>query len=177
MPRFPDFSLAGSDGRTHRLADYRGKPLVVFFYPKDMTSGCTVEACGFRDAYARLRKAGVAVVGVSPDPLARHQRFVEKESLNFPLLVDEEHRLAEQLGVWTEKSLYGRKFLGIVRTTYLVAADGTIARTWPKVKVAGHVDAVADAAITLAKDGTLPAPAAKPDRARTSAKPAKRAAR
>ena len=140
--RFPSFALPGSDGKIHKLADYKGKPLVVYFYPKDNTPGCTTQACGFRDAQAAIKRAGAAVLGVSPDDLASHARFVAKHQLTFPLLVDEGHALAEKLGVWAEKTLYGRKFMGIVRSTFLVAPDGSIAREWRKVKVAGHVDEV-----------------------------------
>jgi peroxiredoxin Q/BCP len=172
--RFPSFSLPGSDGRTHRLADYQGKPLVVYFYPKDSTSGCTAEACDFRDHLSALTRRGVAVLGVSPDSLESHRRFVEKQQLTFPLLVDEGHRLADALGVWAEKSLYGRTFMGIVRSTFLVGPDGEIAREWRKVKVNGHVAAVLEAVGELGKPGAASGkPAA--GRARTKAAPAKRA--
>src|SRR3954468_10388934 len=114
--RFPAFKLQGSDGKVHQLKDYRGQPLIVYFYPKDNTPGCTTQACAFRDAYAGLKRAGAAVLGVSPDSLASHERFIAKHSLTFPLLVDEDHRLASELDVWAEKSLYGRKFMGIVRS-------------------------------------------------------------
>jgi peroxiredoxin Q/BCP len=150
--KFPSFSLAGSDGQTHTLKQYRGAPLVVYFYPKDNTTGCTAQACAFRDAYAGFKRAGVPVLGVSPDPLASHLKFVAKHDLPFPLLVDEGHRLASELGVWAEKTLYGRKFMGIVRSTFLVDATGTIAREWRKVKVNGHVDEVV-AAVKEVKKG------------------------
>ncbi|MBA2479373.1 MAG: thioredoxin-dependent thiol peroxidase [Planctomycetes bacterium] len=144
--KFPKFSLPGSDGTTHTLADYLGKPFVVYFYPKDNTPGCTVQACAFRDQHKKLRALGVTVLGVSPDSIASHQRFIAKEELPFVLLCDADHKLAEKLGVWGEKQLYGRKFLGIIRTTFLVGADGTVAKEWRGVKVAGHVDTVLAAA-------------------------------
>ena len=149
--KFPAFSLAASDGTTHKLKDYAGQPLIVYFYPKDNTPGCTIQACGFRDAYAGLKRAGAAVLGVSPDPMASHLRFVAKHGLTFPLLVDEDHALASELGVWAEKSLYGRRFMGIVRSTFLVDGKGQIAREWRKVKVAGHVDEVVAAVKELKK--------------------------
>jgi peroxiredoxin Q/BCP len=149
--KFPSFALAASDGKTHKLKDYAGQPLIVYFYPKDNTPGCTTESCGFRDAYAGLKRAGAAVLGVSPDPLTSHLKFVTKYDLPFPLLVDEGHRLASELGVWAEKSLYGRTFMGIVRTTFLIDGKGQIAREWRKVKVAGHVDEVVEAVKELKK--------------------------
>jgi thioredoxin-dependent peroxiredoxin len=144
--KFPRFSLPGSDGKTHTLAEFLGKPFVVYFYPKDNTPGCTTESCDFRDQHARLRALGVTVIGVSPDSVASHQKFIAKQKLPFLLLADEEHRLAVKLGVWGEKKLYGRTFMGIVRTTFLVGADGTVIEEWRGVKVARHVDAVLAAA-------------------------------
>ncbi|MBA3710496.1 MAG: thioredoxin-dependent thiol peroxidase [Planctomycetes bacterium] len=144
--KFPNFSLPGSDGKTHTLKDHLGKPLVVYFYPKDNTTGCTNQACAFRDAHARLRKLGVTVIGVSPDSIASHGRFIAKHTLPFLLLADEDHALAEKLGVWAEKKLYGRTYLGIVRSTFLIGADGTVLEEWRSVKVPGHIDAVIEAA-------------------------------
>lgn len=119
----------------------RGKRTVLYFYPKDNTSGCTKEACDFRDNMSRLLPYA-EVIGVSPDSVASHQKFQQKQSLNFTLVADGEHKLAEQYNVWKEKSLYGRKYMGIERSTFVIAPDGSIAQEWRKVKVAGHVDEV-----------------------------------
>lgn len=140
----PDFSAPDQDGTIRSLIDFRGRPLILYFYPKDMTPGCTTEACDFRDNMARIAAHG-AVVGVSPDSVARHRRFTDKEGLTFPLLADEDHAIAEAYGVWREKSLYGRRFMGIVRTTFIIDSDGRIARVFESVKVKGHVDAVIEA--------------------------------
>ena len=142
MAKIPAFSLPGSDGKTWSAKDLKGTPFVLYFYPKDSTPGCTTEACGFRDNLARLALRGITVLGVSPDSLKSHATFIAKQDLNFPLLADTEHVLAEKLGVWIEKSMYGRKYLGIDRSTFLIGADGTILETWRSVKVPGHVDAV-----------------------------------
>ncbi len=138
----PAFAAQDQEGKVHRLSDYTGKRLVLYFYPKDMTSGCTVEACDFRDNLGRLREHGAEVLGVSPDSVESHEKFVEKESLNFPLLADEEKEIATAYGVWKEKSLYGRKYLGVERTTFIINKDGTIGKVFPKVRVSGHVDRV-----------------------------------
>ena len=145
MAKFPAFSLPGSDGQTHSLKGLKGRTFVIYFYPKDDTPGCTTEACDFRDQLATLAKLGVPVYGVSPDSLASHAKFIAKHDLNFVLLADEEHALADKLKVWGEKSMYGRTFMGIERSTFLVGADGTILKEWRKVKVAGHVLEVLDA--------------------------------
>lgn len=142
MAKIPAFSLPGSDGKTWSAKDLKGTPFVLYFYPKDSTPGCTTEACGFRDNLARLALRGVAILGVSPDSLKSHATFIAKQDLNFPLLADTEHVLAEKLGVWIEKSMYGRNYMGIERSTFLIGADGTILETWRSVKVPGHVDAV-----------------------------------
>jgi peroxiredoxin Q/BCP len=142
MAKFPAFSLPGSDGRTWNLKDLKGRPFVIYFYPKDATPGCTIEACDFRDRQPDFAKAGIPVFGVSPDPLTSHAKFIAKQKLNFVLLADERHELADKLGVWAEKSLYGRTFMGIVRSTFVVGADGAIVQEWRKVKVEGHVDEV-----------------------------------
>ena len=134
----PAFSLADQDGKTVKLADFKGKPVILFFYPKDNTTGCTAEACAFRDDYSKLKKKGAVVLGVSPDSAGSHQKFIAKFSLPFPLLVDEGHAVAEKYGAWGEKSLYGRKYFGIIRSTFLIGADGKLLKIWPKVKVAGH---------------------------------------
>ena len=123
------------------LADFKGQKTVLYFYPKDNTSGCTAEACDFRDNYNRLTAKAV-VIGVSPDSVKSHIGFRQKQGLNFILLSDSEHKLAEALGVWKEKSMYGRKYMGIERSTFVIDKDGKIAHEWRKVKVAGHVDEV-----------------------------------
>lgn len=142
MAKIPAFSLPGSDGKTWSAKDLKGKPFVLYFYPKDSTPGCTTEACGFRDNLARLALHRVTVLGVSPDSLKSHATFIAKQDLNFPLLADTDHVLAEKLGVWIEKSMYGRTYMGIDRSTFLVGEDGTILEEWRSVKVPGHVDAV-----------------------------------
>lgn len=135
----PDFRLKDQDGRDVTLSGLRGQHVVLYFYPKDNTPGCTQEACDFRDEHSALRAAGAVVLGVSPDSAASHQKFAAKFSLPFPLLVDAEHTLAEAYGVWGEKTLYGRTFMGLVRSTFLIDPEGRLVRAWPKVKVAGHV--------------------------------------
>ncbi len=141
----PAFSLPATGGGAIRLSDYKGKSTVVlFFYPKDMTGGCTKEACGFRDAHAALAKAGVTVLGISPDPVKQHDKFIEKHALNFPLLADEDHAVAEKYGVWREKTLYGRDYMGIVRTTFVIDRQGRIAHVFTDVKAEGHAEEVRD---------------------------------
>ncbi len=141
----PDFKAPDQEGTMHSLKDYRGKKLVLYFYPKDMTSGCTKEACNFRDNNARIKKLGAEVVGVSPDSVKRHAKFVEKESLNFTLLADEDKEIVQAYGVWQEKSMYGRKFMGVVRSTFIIDEKGKIVKIFPKVRVNGHVDQVIEA--------------------------------
>lgn len=141
----PAFSLKDQLGQTHKLADYQGQAVVLYFYPKDNTPGCTTQACGFRDKYPAWQKLGVQVLGVSPDSEKSHGRFVEKYGLPFPLLVDPDNKLSTKYGVWQEKSMFGKKYMGIVRTTYLIGPDSKVARRWDKVKVAGHIDEVAQA--------------------------------
>lgn len=138
----PDFDLETYDGSRVKLSDFRGKPVVLYFYPKDDTPGCTREACAFRDASAEYRQRGAVVLGVSPDEVKRHVKFRDKYSLNFPLLADVGHRVAEAYGAWREKSLYGIKSMGIVRSTFLIGADGKVLKAWTKVKVDGHADEV-----------------------------------
>ena len=145
----PAFNLKDQTGTAHRLADYAGRPVVLFFYPKDDTPGCTKEACAFQSHLPRLHKSKAAVFGVSILDEASKARFAEKYSLSFPLLADEDHAVAEKYGVWQKKSLYGRSFMGIVRTTYLIDRDGTVARRWDNVKVDGHADEVVDAVRSL----------------------------
>ena len=136
------FTLLTGDGRTISLLDYTGKPVVLYFYPKDMTSGCTAEACAFRDAYARFKSAGAEIFGVSRDSEQSHAMFSDKYGLPFPLLADVDGKLSAAYGVWKEKSLYGRKFMGIERSTFLIGPDGRIKCAWRKVKVGGHVQEV-----------------------------------
>lgn len=138
----PDFTLADGSGGTVTLSGLRGKRVVLYFYPKDLTPGCTQQACDFRDRYADLLAQGVVLLGVSPDSVKSHVRFAQKHDLPFPLLADEDQAVATAYGVWQEKSMYGRSFMGIVRTTFLIDEEGTITRIWPKVKVAGHGDEV-----------------------------------
>jgi len=145
----PAFSLPSHTGGTVKLSALAGKPVVLYFYPKDMTSGCTVEAQEFRDHAAKFKKAGVEVFGVSPDSVKTHCKFVDKEKLNFALLADEDHKVAEKYGVWVEKSMYGRKYMGILRATFLIDAKGKIAKVWPKVTPKGHAAEVLAAAKEL----------------------------
>jgi peroxiredoxin Q/BCP len=138
----PAFTLKDQHGKTHRLADYSGRPVVLYFYPKDDTPGCTKETCDFRDNLPRFEKSDAAVFGVSILDEASKARFAKKYDVTFPLLADEDHTVAEKYGVWQQKSLYGRKFMGNVRTTYLIDANGKVARRWDNVKVAGHAEDV-----------------------------------
>jgi peroxiredoxin Q/BCP len=138
----PPFSLKDQAGRTHRLADFAGRPVVLYFYPKDDTPGCTKEACAFQDNLPRFKTSKTAVLGVSILDQASKARFADKYKLAFPLLADEDHAVAEKYGVWQKKSLYGRSFMGNVRTTYLIDGDGKVAKRWDNVKVDGHAEAV-----------------------------------
>lgn len=140
--RAPEFKAPSNTGKTISLKDFRGKKVVLYFYPKDNTSGCTKEACSFRDNMARLKRKGTVVLGVSPDSVASHERFAAKHELPFPLLSDPEHEVAESYGVWVEKSMYGRKYMGIQRATFVIDEKGKLSAVFPKVKVAGHVDEV-----------------------------------
>ena len=145
----PTFSLPSDSGERVSLADLKGKPVVLYFYPKDDTSGCTVEACEFRDSWGAVKRSGAVVLGVSPDPIGSHQKFKQKYSLPFPLLADEDHAVAEAYGAWGEKSMYGKIFLGILRTTVLIGSDGRIAKVWRNVRVDGHAEEVLAAAKIL----------------------------
>ena len=138
----PELTLPSDEGRTVRLADVRGKKVVLYFYPKDDTPGCTREACSFRDAGAQLRARGAVVLGVSVDSVESHQKFKAKFRLNFPLLSDVEKTVVKAYGVWKAKSLYGRTYMGIERTTCLIDEQGRIAAIFPKVSVDGHLDEV-----------------------------------
>jgi peroxiredoxin Q/BCP len=134
----PAFALPDQDGKTHRLRDYAGRPLILYFYPKDDTPGCTREACAFRDALPDFKKGRAAVLGVSVLDAASKARFARKHRLNFPLLADPEHAVADKYGVWMKKSLYGRSYMGLGRVTYLIGPNGKVARRWDNVKVDGH---------------------------------------
>ena len=145
----PDFDLPRDGGGRLRLADFAGKPLVLFFYPKDDTTACTTESISFTALAADFAKAGAAILGISPDTVKSHDKFVKKYALTVPLASDEEKAMATAYGVWREKSMYGRTYMGVVRSTFLIGADGRIASKWDKVKVAGHADAVLAAARKL----------------------------
>jgi peroxiredoxin Q/BCP len=138
----PAFSLESDSGEKVSLKDFKGKTVVLYFYPKDMTPGCTQQACDFRDSLARLKKTGAVVLGVSRDSVERHGKFIAKYGLTFPLLADADGKVCEAYGVWKEKSLYGRKFMGIERSTFIISPEGKIEKIFSKVKVKGHVDEV-----------------------------------
>ncbi|WP_027724714.1 thioredoxin-dependent thiol peroxidase [Tuberibacillus calidus] len=140
----PDFTLPSTTGEQISLSDFKGKNVVLYFYPKDMTPGCTTEACDFRDAHSRFQDLGTVVLGVSPDPVERHQQFTDKHQLPFPLLADVDHEVAEKYGVWKLKKNFGKEYMGIERTTFVIDGDGVIRKIWPKVKVNGHVQEVYD---------------------------------
>jgi peroxiredoxin Q/BCP len=138
----PDFTLVGSDGAPLSLRELRGKNVVLYFYPKDDTPGCTREACAFRDTQARLKKSGAVVLGVSPDSLDSHRRFRDKYRLGFTLLADEDKAVAKRYGAYGEKLLYGKKVKGMIRSTFIIDGAGVVRRVFPKVRVDGHADAV-----------------------------------
>ncbi|MGZ4530863.1 MAG: thioredoxin-dependent thiol peroxidase [Oryzihumus sp.] len=151
MPRLetqqpaPDFSLLDQDGNTVSLKDFAGRKLIIFFYPAAMTPGCTKEACDFRDSLARLQGAGYDVVGISPDTPEKQKKFIEKESLTYPLLSDPDHAVMEAYGAWGEKSLYGKKVTGVIRSTVVVGEDGTVELGKYNIKATGHVAALSKA--------------------------------
>ncbi len=134
----PDFALPDDTGKTRRLSDFRGKPLILYFYPADDTPGCTKEACNFRDDYSAYVKSGVTILGVSPDSVASHVKFKEKYQLPFPLLADEGHKVCDKYGVWGPKKMMGREYEGVLRTTFLIDPKGQIARVFENVKPAEH---------------------------------------
>ena len=139
----PQFSLPASTGNKVALKDFKGKSVVVlYFYPRDNTPGCTKEACSFRDLQAEFEEAGAVILGVSTDSLESHDKFAAKYELRFPLLADKDAEVATKYGVWQEKNMYGKKSMGIVRTTFVIDKDGKIAKIWPKVKVEEHADEV-----------------------------------
>jgi peroxiredoxin Q/BCP len=145
----PTFALPDQHGTIHTLAQYAGRPVVLFFYPKDDTSGCTTEACGFQAALPDFSQVDAAVFGISILDTKSKAKFATKHGLTFPLLADADHAVCEQYGVWQEKSMYGRKYMGIARVSYLIAADGTVARRWDSVKVDAHATEVLAAVTAL----------------------------
>lgn len=140
----PSFSVLDDRGKKVALKDFKGKTVVLYFYPKDLTPGCTVEACDFQENLSTLKKKKAVVLGVSRDDQKKHQKFKEKHDLDFPLLVDEAGELCKSYGVWQKKKFMGREFMGIVRTTFIIGKDGKIKKIFPKVKVKGHVAEVLD---------------------------------
>ena len=141
----PEFSLLNQDGKKISLKDYLGKKVVLYFYPKDDTSGCTKEACNFRDEFPKFTKTKAVIFGVSPDSVKSHKKFAEKYDLNFDLLADEEKKVVEKYEVWKEKSMYGRKYMGVERTTFIIDEKGKIKTIFNKVKVDGHNKEVLEA--------------------------------
>ncbi|MFC5702470.1 thioredoxin-dependent thiol peroxidase [Cohnella faecalis] len=142
----PDVKLPASNGETVKLSDFRGRKVILFFYPKDQTPTCTQEACEFRDAHSAFEEADTVLIGISPDPVKSHLRFIEKQGLPYLLLADEKLKAANAYGVWQEKQLYGRKYMGIVRSTFLIDKKGKLAKEWRNVKLKGHIEAVLEAA-------------------------------
>ncbi|CAH1214727.1 Putative peroxiredoxin bcp [Paenibacillus auburnensis] len=136
----PDFTLPASTGGVMSLSQFRGRKVLLYFYPKNMTPACTQEACEFRDAHDEITAQGAVVLGISPDSLASHAKFISKNGLPFPLLSDEDHLVSEMFGVWQLKKLYGREFMGIVRSTFLIDEQGILTAEWKKVRVKGHVE-------------------------------------
>ncbi|MDR7240014.1 thioredoxin-dependent thiol peroxidase [Neobacillus drentensis] len=136
----PNFELETNSGETVTLSKFKGTNVVLYFYPKDMTPGCTTEACDFRDQIQQFTEVNAVILGVSPDPVERHQKFVEKYGLPFLLLADTEHRLAEAFGVWKLKKNFGKEYMGIERSTFIIDKEGNLVKEWRKVKVKGHVD-------------------------------------
>jgi thioredoxin-dependent peroxiredoxin len=145
----PGFTLPADGGGEIALKDFKGKTVVLYFYPKDDTSGCTAEACAFRDALPDFSKVSAQIVGVSRDPVKSHDKFKAKYDLPFPLASDEDGKVCEAYGVWVEKSMYGRKYMGIERSTFVIDGQGLIRQAWRKVKVPGHADAVLEAVKAL----------------------------
>ena len=141
----PAFTLQADDGSKVKLSDLQGSPVVLYFYPKDDTPGCTREACAFRDRQAELKQLGAKVLGVSPDDVESHEKFRDKFQLNFPLLADPEHKIADKYGAWREKNMYGKKSMGVQRSTFLIDSAGQVAKVWKKVQVDGHDDEVVEA--------------------------------
>jgi thioredoxin-dependent peroxiredoxin len=138
----PDFKLSDQNEKTISLSDYKGKNVILYFYPKDDTSGCTAEACSFRDDFPKFKKVDAVILGVSPDSVESHKKFAKKYNLNFSLLADEEKEVIKKYDVWKEKSMYGRKYMGVERTTYIIDPEGKIKKIFRKVKVQGHNEEV-----------------------------------
>jgi peroxiredoxin Q/BCP len=147
----PQFTLNDADGNKVKLSDFKGKKVVLYFYPKDLTPGCTVEACAFRDDIGPLKKLGAVVLGVSADSEKTHGKFRAKHNLNFPLLADVNHEVSEKYGAWQENSMYGRKYWGIARITYIIDEKGKVAKAYEKVKPAGHSEEVIEAIKSMDK--------------------------
>lgn len=145
----PDIKLPASDGSEFSLTDFKGRTIVLYFYPKDMTPGCTTESCDFRDYHPEFEKLNTVILGVSPDDLKSHDKFISKHGLPFTLLADTEHKLSEAFGVWKLKKMYGREFMGIERSTFIINPEGQIVKEWLKVKVNGHVQEVLEAVKAL----------------------------
>ena len=145
----PSFSLKDQDDKTHSLKDYAGRPVVLYFYPKDDTPGCTREACDFRDALPDFKKSKAAVLGVSILDTASKAKFARKHRVSFPLLADPDHAIAEKYGTWKRKSMYGKTFMGLARSTFLIDGTGKVVRRWDNVKVDGHADAVLEAVAAI----------------------------
>ncbi|MED3728012.1 thioredoxin-dependent thiol peroxidase [Priestia filamentosa] len=136
----PEFSLPSNTGEEVKLSDFEGKFVVLYFYPKDMTPGCTTEACDFRDQHESFKELDAVILGISPDPVARHQKFIDKHDLPFLLLADEEHKVAELYNVWKLKKNFGKEYMGIERSTFVINKEGELLKEWRKVRVAGHVE-------------------------------------
>jgi len=145
----PDFTLPDADGNNVKLSSLKGHVVVIYFYPKDDTTGCTAEAKDFTCLAGAFERSGVTVLGISPDSPASHRKFAEKHGLGVRLLADEDHKVAEKYGVWVEKTMYGRRYMGVERATFLIDASGKVVRSWRKVKVTGHADEVLAAAQSL----------------------------
>jgi peroxiredoxin Q/BCP len=141
----PAFALTADNGAKVKLSDFKGRPVVLYFYPKDDTPGCTKEACAFRDRKSEMEKLGAVVLGVSPDNAASHAAFRDKYKLNFPLLADPDHAVAEKYGAWREKNMYGKKSMGVQRSTFLIDREGKVATVWKRVQVEGHDEQVLEA--------------------------------
>ncbi len=145
----PDFKLQSNENKTVSLSDFKGKNVVLYFYPKDMTSGCTQQACDFRDSSSNFKKSNTVIIGISKDSVESHQKFITKYNLPFILLADPETKVAEKYGVWKEKSMYGRKYMGTERTTFLIDKNQVIRKIYPKVKINGHIQEVLNDSIKL----------------------------
>ncbi|MCL6664199.1 MULTISPECIES: thioredoxin-dependent thiol peroxidase [Paenibacillus] len=145
----PDFELPSSTGESVKLSDYRGQRVLLYFYPKDMTSSCTQQACDFRDRHAEFEGLNTVILGISTDPMKQHDKFIAKYGLPFTLLSDEEHVVAEQYGVWQLKKMYGKEYMGMVRSTFLIDEEGKLIKDWSKVRVKGHIESALEALNTL----------------------------